>query len=122
MSNNLTPELDDKAEIEQLLGSDLQSQRDRAMIKALQNVTLGIVNTRFALSGLRSTIGYVKDKINDLNKNIRDSSESSDKLTAAIKNITLWGTIIAGAGVLIALSNFCFEVYKYTPTCLPLNT
>ena len=112
-NNDLTPELNNKAEIEQLLSSDLQSQRDKAIIKSLQNVTLGIVNTRFALSGLRSTIGTVRDKMDDLNKNIKESADSSDKLTSAIKNITLWGTIIAGAGVLIALLNFCFEVYKY---------
>lgn len=111
--STLTPELDNKADIERLLGSELQSQRDKAMIKALQNVTLGVVNTRLALSGLRSTIGSVKDEINVLNKNIRDSSDSSDKLTLAIKKITLWGTIIAGAGVAVASLNLCFEVYKY---------
>src|SRR5882724_8941356 len=109
-NSDLTPELNNKDEIEQLVGSDLQSQRDRAMVKALQNVTLGVVNTRFALSGLRSSIGYIKDRLDTLNKNMKESADSSDKLTAAIKNITLWGTIIAGAGVLVAILNFCFEV------------
>jgi hypothetical protein len=113
MTNNLIPELDNREEIEKLISSDLQAQRDKAMIKALQNVTLGIVNSRFALSGLKTVIGHVEERIGDLNKNINDSSESSDKLTEAIKKITLWGTIIAGAGVLIALLNLCFEVYKY---------
>jgi hypothetical protein len=50
--NSLTPELENKDEIERLVGSDLQAQRDKAMVKSLQNVTIGIVNTRFALSGL----------------------------------------------------------------------
>ncbi len=112
-NNDLIPELNNKEEIEQLLGSDLQSQRDRAMVKALQNVTLGIVNSRLSLSALRSTIGTVRDKMEDLNKNIKESSDSSGKLTSAIKKITLWGTIIAGAGVIITFLNLCFEVYKY---------
>lgn len=95
-NNGLTPELDNEAEIEKLLESETQAQRDRAMVKAIQNVTLGVVNTRFALSGLRSSIGYIKDRLDTLNKNMKESADSSDKLTAAIKNITLWGTIIAG--------------------------
>ena len=111
--NNLIPELDNWKDIENLLSSDLQSKREQGIGKALQNVTIGIVNSRFAVSGLKTSLGSVREQIEELNKNITATSDSSGKLTEAIKNITLWGTIIAAIGVTVALLNFCFEIYKY---------
>jgi len=112
MTNNLIPELENKAEIEKLLESETQAQRDTAIVKALQNVTLGVVNTRHALSGLGRTMGSIKDSLDQLNKNMQESSASSGRLTQALKNITLWGTIIAGVGVLVAALSLGLEFYK----------
>jgi chromosome segregation ATPase len=125
-SSNIAPELNNGEEIEGLLSSDLQAKRDIGMGKALQNVTLGIVNGRLAITGMSSNIKTASNELEKLNSNIKtasnefeklnlnivDSSKSSEKLTKAIKNITLWGTIIAGIGVLIALSNLVLEFYK----------
>lgn len=103
-----TPELDNSSEIKELLNSDLQSQRDKATVKAMQNITLGIVNSRFAIRGLGQALGRIKDRIESLDRTIKDSADSSNNLTKAIKKITFWGAIIAGTGVLVAILNLIF--------------
>jgi predicted RNase H-like nuclease (RuvC/YqgF family) len=64
-------------------------------------------------TGLYRTLGMIPAKIEELNKNLKEASESSDRLTQALSRITLWGTIIAGAGVLVALISLIFNIYKY---------
>jgi hypothetical protein len=107
-------ELKNWEEIDRLLSSELEANRQRGTGKALQNMTVGIVNTQFTIQGLRSTIGAVRDKIDELNTNITASNESSTKLTKALNTITLAGAIIAGLGVLTAVVSLIFEIYKYT--------
>jgi hypothetical protein len=111
--SDLTPELNNGEEIDRLLGSDLQAKREAGIGKALQNVTLGIVNGRHALSGLRQSLGTATTQLEQLNNNIKTADTSSQALTTAIKNITIAGTIIAGIGLLVAIANLVFEVYKY---------
>ena len=113
MPNDLTPELDNFQEIDDLLSSELQSQRDRGMGKGLKNLIMSIVNSRLAIGSLKSNLTSITTEITGLNNNIKTASESSDKLTEAIKRITFWGTIIAGGGVLVALMSFIFEILKY---------
>lgn len=107
-----TPELDNWKEIEGLLESHDERQREMGVGKALQNVTLGVVNVRHSLAGLRSTIGKIGDNLVILNKNLQDADESSKKLTQALNIITLAGVIVAGIGILIALANFIWDIYK----------
>lgn len=100
-----TPELDNITEIERLLSSDLQSKRDEGTGKALIKVTLGIVNTRLAISGLHSAIGSIRERMDTLNKNLQEADKTSSKLTTALNRITLAGVVIAALGIVIALGN-----------------
>jgi hypothetical protein len=64
-------------------------------------------------TGLYSKIGKIEERIDELNKQLARSSESSEKLTKALNNITLAGVIISAIGILIAIISLIFEVYKY---------
>jgi hypothetical protein len=71
-------------------------------------------------TGFYHNVGQIEEKLGQLikvgetlNKNIEDAGESSEKLTSALNKITLAGVIIAGIGLLIALGNLLFEIYKY---------
>jgi hypothetical protein len=112
--SDITPELDNWKEIEQLMSSELQAQRSRGIAKTLQSVVLGIVNTRRSITGLRSTIHSAADKLEKLNSTIEAANQSSEKLTTALNRITLAGAIIAGIGVLTAIASLIFEIYKYS--------
>lgn len=63
--------------------------------------------------GVWKAVGDIRDSLQKLNSNINEANESSTRLTAALNKITLWGAIIAGAGVLVALASLIFEIYKY---------
>lgn len=70
--------------------------------------------------GFYYKVGQIEEKLGQLigvgekfNKNVEEASKSSDKLTIALNRITLTGVVIAGIGLLIALGNLVFEVYKY---------
>jgi hypothetical protein len=64
-------------------------------------------------TGLYSKIGKIEERIDELNKQLARSSESSEKLTKALNNITLAGVIISAIGIVIAIISLIFEVYKY---------
>jgi len=71
-------------------------------------------------TGFYHTVGRIDEKLGQLiiigetfNSNIEKASKSSDKLTTALNRITLAGVVIAGIGLLIALGNLLFEIYKY---------
>ena len=71
-------------------------------------------------SGFYATIGRIEEKIGklnenaeSLNKNIENASISSGNLTQALNRITLSGVIVAGIGILLAVINLSFEIYKY---------
>lgn len=64
-------------------------------------------------TGFFHTIGDMRDKIDSLNQTLRAADESSTKLTKALNRLTLWGVIVASAGVIVAALALGFEVYKY---------
>lgn len=64
-------------------------------------------------TGLYNTIGAIKEQLIALNANLKDSSDSSDRLAVALNRLTLWGLIVAGSGVMIALGHLVFEIYKF---------
>jgi hypothetical protein len=109
-----TPETDDFQEIDRLLNQALPAKIQAGVGKALKGLVLGVVNTRLAISsGLLPQVGNVKRELEVLNKNIRDASTSSERLTTAIKNATIAAAIITGVGVLVAVAALAFEMYKY---------
>jgi hypothetical protein len=118
------PEIENFKEVETLLSSDLESKREQGIGKALQNVTLGIANTRSTISGLMRAVSQAShnlylmrdvldSSIQDLNRNVKEANESSEKLAYALNRITFLGTIIAGVGVMVAAVGLVFEIYKY---------
>jgi hypothetical protein len=64
-------------------------------------------------SGVCHTIGEIKNNLIKLNENLEKANESSGKLTTALNQITLFGVIIAGLGVLTAILSLGFDFYKY---------
>jgi len=71
-------------------------------------------------TGFYHKVGQIEEKLGQLigvaekfNKNIEEAGKSSERLTSALNRITLAGVIIAGFGLLIALGNLVFEIYKY---------
>lgn len=64
--------------------------------------------------GLYSKIGKIEERVEELNKQLTKASESSEKLTKALNRITLAGVIIAAIGIIVAIANLIFEVYKYS--------
>jgi|GEM_PF-6427977 len=97
--NSPTPELENGNEISRLLESDLEKNRQQGLGKALQNVTLGIVNTRFAVN---ASVEHLNSVVRELNDNIKLASASSGKLAVAVKNATVAAAVIAGLGLVVA--------------------
>ena len=54
-----------------------------------------------------------QNSVSELSENIKKANESSGKLTNAIKNITLWGTIIALGSMLIAALSVGLDYWRY---------
>lgn len=100
-------------EIDRLTSDARPSQQAKGIGKALRIVTLALVNARFAIGGVGTATGAVQHRLEELNKNLKSAGESSDKLTQAIKNITLAATIIAGFALFVAILGLGFEIYKY---------
>lgn len=63
--------------------------------------------------GMRKAVGDIRDSLQELNSNIKVANESSTKLTAALNKITLWGVVVAGSGIIVALAAFILELVKY---------
>jgi len=63
-------------------------------------------------TGLYSKIRKIEERVDELNKRLTKSSESSENLTKALNRITLAGVIIAGIGILVALISSGVEIYK----------
>lgn len=78
--------------------------------RAIHKLVVAIFNSGSKTS---TQISYLGNKIDRLNRNLEESSKSSDRLTGALNNITRAGVIIAGIGVLIALGNFTLDLLNY---------
>lgn len=65
------------------------------------------------LKKVSESLPVLNEQLVQLNENIKEADESSGKLTSAIKNITLWGTIIALGSMLIAALSVGLEYWKY---------
>lgn len=106
------PEFRNFDEIEKLFSSDLESKRQVGIGKVLQNGTLGIVNLRHVVEGLRQTLGKVNNELESLNKNLTEADEASKKLTQALNKITRAGVIVAIIGLFVAIGALALDYYK----------
>lgn len=66
-----------------------------------------------AFGALNDKLAQANANLEQLNANIKKADESSGKLTSAIKNITLWGTIIALGSMLIAALSVALDYWGY---------
>ncbi len=117
MTNNIFPELDGWNEI---IHTHLTDKNAVSSIKATQKLVLSLTNLRSAIS---SQVGYLQNKVGDLqksvnhlgqafeqlNKNIENADKSSTDLSSALNKLTLYGVIVAGTGIFLALLQFLFE-------------
>lgn len=65
-------------------------------------------------TGFYNQVGMIKDQLEVLNKNMKDAGEGSGKLASALNRLTLYGVIVAGLGVLVAMGHLVIEVLKYS--------
>ena len=70
------------------------------------------INLKF----LNGKLEEVKTVLTDLNKNIKEANESSDKLTTALNKITRNGVRVAILALIVAAGSLAFEVYKFFNT------
>ena len=65
-------------------------------------------------SGLGITLGLtdLRSNLDALNKHVADFNDGSTKLSTALHRLTIWGTVIAAIGLLIAAASLCVEIYK----------
>lgn len=78
-----------------------------------RGVAIAVGNIRDSLKTLNDNLGNIRDNLKTLNDNIQRASDSSEKLTYALNKITFWGVLVAGTGVVVAVVNLIFEIYKY---------
>ena len=71
------------------------------------NVFLGL------FSELNENLKSSNASIGKLNESIRKADESSGALAEALNKITFWGTIIAAASLIIAVTAVALEYYKF---------
>jgi hypothetical protein len=64
-------------------------------------------------TGFYSQLGFIKEQLEALNRNLVESSQASSKLTTALNRLTLWGVVIAGLGVLVGAGHLALELLKY---------
>ena len=57
-------------------------------------------------TNIKGALLLVEEQLQDLNKNLKKTDESSTKLSTAIKNLTIAGTIIAGLTLILEFIKF----------------
>lgn len=115
------PELEGWDEIDH---SHLTDKNIVSVIKATHKLVVSLANLR---SGVSSQMSYLQNKVEklqesintlnadlkkgteQLNKNLENASTSSAKLAGALNRLTLWGVLVATAGVIVVLTRFLFE-------------
>ncbi|HRN86827.1 MAG TPA: hypothetical protein PKU78_04280 [Candidatus Dojkabacteria bacterium] len=65
------------------------------------------------LSGVNEELGKMRGVLVELNKNIKEANESSEKLTRALNKISKAGVLVGLLAVIVAALNLAFEIYKY---------
>lgn len=73
--------------------------------KAIHRLVIAIFN-----SGSKTShqLIYLKDKIEELNKNLKDASGSSANLATSLNRLTLFGVLIALLGIISQLGQFLY--------------
>lgn len=66
------------------------------------------------LSGVNEELDKMRGVLLDLNKNIKEANESSDKLTKALNIITLAGVLVGVLALIVGAGSLFFEIYKYS--------
>jgi len=64
-------------------------------------------------TGFYKQLGFIKDQLEALNKNLSESSQASGRLATALNKLTCAGVIVTGFGVLLAFAHLAFEIIKY---------
>ena len=64
-------------------------------------------------TGFVNASNDLRDRLAGLNDNLKEATASVKKLSSEIHRLTFWVIIIAGAGVMVALSHLAFAVFKY---------
>lgn len=65
-------------------------------------------------TGFYNQLGLIKEKLQTLNVNLEQSSNSSEHLAKALNRLTLAGVIVAGLGVIAAIGHLILDIIKYT--------
>lgn len=73
--------------------------------RAIHKLTVAIFNSGSKTS---TNIGYLKDKVDQLNKNLQESSNSSEKLARSLNLLTLFGVLVALMGIISQLGQFLY--------------
>lgn len=88
--------------------------------KLIENMTEYFANIP-TYKGLDNKLKFLNEKLEgvktvftDLNKNIKEANESSEKLTKVLNKITLAGVIVGVLALVVATGNLIFEIYKYS--------
>lgn len=74
--------------------------------KAIHKLTVAIFNSGSKTS---THVGYLKDKVEQLNENLKESSKSSEKLTRSLNWLTFFGVLVAFAGIISQLGQFLYS-------------
>ena len=62
-------------------------------------------------TGFFHTVGDIRNKLQELNATINESSKSQDRLTIALNRISLWGVIVAASTLLWSIAEFVLKNY-----------
>lgn len=97
--------------------------KDNAINQREENIDIFLKNlsryfsTKTTPTGFYNKVGKIEERLGEFitlgekfSKNIEESSRASEELTKALNRITLWGVIIAGISLFIALIHLILEV------------
>lgn len=101
--SNIFPELDGWDEI---IHTRLTDKNMLSSTQAMQKLVISLANLRSVIS---AQLGYLQNKLERLNENIKKADESSTKLAEALNRLTLWGVIVASTGIFLAIIQFFYE-------------
>jgi hypothetical protein len=68
-------------------------------------------NERHQPTGVYHSIGGIHDQLAKLNENPAASTAASDRLSTTVNRLTLWGVLVAAAGVLVAAVQVIHDIW-----------